>query len=306
MTDKISFNDGNFTTGMALSSPPSLTKTSTRANRFGPSSYAKLPSKTRPLPPTPSQPESSQQVSAQAKKESDVELPIISPPQMEVLTDSDDEEETQNPDEQIMTAEPLLKAFSMKNRTKTLVHTHVDGDQIIQVEETIDVTIPRLNTIFWIEVVEMAFFTSLIVISYLILGGVIVINNYIFLIVGSIISLIILSLHLFNIILYQRSYPDLSARHSKAIYFTAGTAIFTQIFTWLSLGRWIISYGFCCGTAENQPNPLDIANFTRFYLAYAVMFVLDVICLIFCYNNSIVAHMYPETSSVLNEDKKTK
>lgn len=294
MADKISFNNESYTTNIVSSS--SALQSSKKTNRFGPSSYSRLPTKTwKP-----------KQEQAQAKKETPIEqeLPIISPPQMEALTDEDEEEERD--DEQILTAEPLLNAFSIKNRTKTLIHTHIDGDEVVQIEETIDVTIPRFNTIFWIELVEMAYFTSLIVISYLILGGVIVINNYIFLIVGSIISLIILSLHLFNIILYQRSYPDLSARHSKSVYFTAGVAIFTQIFTWLSLGRWIISYGFCCGTSENQPNPLDIANFTRFYLAYAVMFVLDIICLIFCYVNSITAHMYPETSAVMSEDKKTK
>jgi hypothetical protein len=299
MAEKISFNNDSYTNNITLSSP--ITKPPTRSKRFGPSSYNKLPTKTWKAP---------EQVQAQAKKEPDqqpTELPIISPPQMEELTDTDEDEDvTEREDEQVLVAEPLLNAFSMKNRTRTLVHTHVDGDEIIQVEETIDVTIPRFNTIFWIEIVEMAFFTSLIIISYLVMGDIVVINTYIFLIAGSIISLIILSLHLFNIILYQRSNPDLSSRHSKAIYFTAGTAIFTQIFTWLSLGRWIISYGFCCGTAENQPNPLDITNFTRFYLAYAVMFVLDTICLIFCYANSITAHMYPETSGVLTEDKKTK
>ncbi len=247
-----------------------------------------------PAPPGPSQPPPPQ-------------LPPPIPP-MEYLTDEDEYEDESTINELIerQPTEPLLGTFSAKNRMRTLVHTHVDGEKIVAIHETIDITVPRSNFIFGLEVTEMIFFGAQVLIAYLVLGHDVAINNYIYLIVGSILALIILALHIFNLILYTRSYPDLSARHIIAISITCAIAAVTQVLTWFMLGRWIIAYGFCCGTSQNQPNPLDLANYVRFYLSYATMFILVLIALLFNYGYSIQAHMYPETSAALIEEKKRK
>jgi hypothetical protein len=232
--------------------------------------------------------------------------PLTPPPQMTMISDEDELETIPVKDVKFDKPEPLTNTYSTRNKLRTLIHTHMDGDAEVTIHETIDVTIPRTNFIFKLEIVELAFFVAQIIIAYLVVNQDIVINNYIYLIVGSICALIILVLHIFNIILYTRAHPDASARHVVSISITAGIAAVTQILVWFLLGRWIIAYGFCCGTSENQPNPLDLANYTRFYLSYGTMFDTLMIAVLFNYGYSIVSHLYPESSAALPDHRKKK
>lgn len=198
--------------------------------------------------------------------------------------------------------EPFIQNFPLNYRTKNIIYRFDKNGEPKISSTTIDISMTRFNSIFWIEIIEIMYAATILLISYLILGDFIQINNYIFLIVGSIISLIILSFHIFSLFFYNRGNPELSTRHNTALIITALVAVGAQIFIWLSLGRWIITYGICCETSQNQPNPLDIANYTRFINSYTIMFVLSIIMISFGYPRSIVCHLYPEVSMI--ESKK--
>jgi heme/copper-type cytochrome/quinol oxidase subunit 2 len=112
-------------------------------------------------------------------------------------------------------------------------------------------------------------------------------------IVGSILSVVVLLVHIFaGIKIWARS-SDMSHTHVFNISMPICTGIiFLAIAFWV-LGRWVSKYCTCCETAACQPDPLDFTNVARFHIAWTIMVIVNVIWL-YTVMRALFSHMYPE------------
>ena len=175
---------------------------------------------------------------------------------------------------------PLINENDLKNNTRKVVY--------------IDANVPKYGMLFWVEIIQIIWMTTTSIVGLLVLTHAVVINNYVFLISGALLTLILCSLQVFLYFVQVNKYPNLSR---EGYYNEIGTAVVTtfvmEVFTWLSLGIWIRDFAICCDQANCQPNPADINNFTRFYLSYILLMTLPLVTMVWVYPRSIAAHLNP-------------
>ena len=176
-------------------------------------------------------------------------------------------------------------------------------DNNVRRVDYINANVPKYGMLFWIEIVQIIWMTTTSIVGLLVLTHAVEINNYVFLIAGALLTLILCSLQVFLYFVQKNKYPSLT---NEGYYNDIGTCVVVtfvmEVFTWLSLGIWIRDFAICCDQANCQPNPVDINNFTRFYLSYILLMVLPLVTMIWVYPRSIIAHLNP--TMIYNYSKK--
>ncbi len=185
--------------------------------------------------------------------------------------------------------QPLLSQNDLKNHVRMV--TYKDAD------------VPIYGMLFWIEIIQVIWMTTTSIIGILVLTHSVVINNYVFLISGALLTLIFCTIQVMLFFAQVNKYPNLS---KEAYYNDIGTCVAVtfvlEIFTWLTLGIWIRDFAICCDTANCQPNIADFNNFTRFYDSYLILTSLPLVTMLWVYPRAIAAHMNP--TLIYNYSKK--
>jgi len=226
----------------------------------------------------------------------------INPPSVEIDLDDRDAETENFLNLNFDNFTQLSKNSAHKKFEEGLVNDNEIRNNVRQVVY-IDQNVPKFGVLFWIEVFQIVWMTTTTITGFLVFTNSVVINNYIFLIVGSLITLVSCSLQVFFFFIQIQKYPNLS---KETYYNDIGTTVVVtfvlEIFAWLSLGIWIRDFGICCDQSGSQPNPFDPNNFNRFYLSYLLLMILPLVAMIMVYPRSIAAHMNP--TKVYNITKK--
>lgn len=188
--------------------------------------------------------------------------------------------------------------FTRKKRSQKKTESPLlkDSELTFNVREVkyLDLNIPKYNFLFWIEVIQILWIITITIIGIMILTNSIVINNYWYLIIGTIITGVLCALQVFGYIIHQNSYPNLSRdNYFNDILTNVVTTLIAQVFAWLGLGIWIRDFAICCDISKCQPNIADPNNFDRFYLSYLILTTLPFLTMIWVYPRSICAHLNP-------------
>lgn len=236
------------------------------------------------LPP-PSLPASS--------SESPVANPFVLPPttvsddESEELLDSDEQtDDDSEEDDEIIERDiaTFISERSIENRTK-------------EVTFKIDLTLPRFGVLFWIQVVKVALMVTVIIIAYLVASGIAAINNFLYLIFGSVLTLFICGFDVLYLSTYSSRNSNLAYDHLGTLWWSAIFTILTMIVSWFELGRWLLVYASCCDFDDSQPIPGNLVNFIRFIGSYTVMLVFPAVNLVVFTPRVFTAIMYPLTTA---------
>jgi len=203
----------------------------------------------------------------------------------ELLRSDEDETDESTDEEELQERETVtfLNERSLENRTK-------------EVTTRVDLTLPRYGVLFWIQVFKVALMVTVIIIAYLVGTGISAINNYLYLIFGSILTLIICGFYLIYLITYSMRNPNLAYDHTGTLWWSAIFTALAMLVSWFELGRWCIVYASCCGFDGSQPVPGNLVNFIRFVGSYAIMMVFPAVPLSIFTGRVFTAVMYPLTT----------
>jgi hypothetical protein len=154
------------------------------------------------------------------------------------------------------------------------------------------------------DIVSICMYLSFAIVSGLVAAtGADEINTYIYLIIGTVTNgLITLGAHLPMSVYYwmKRKQHGLTHQHLISTTLPLIVSIPIMIFGWFGLGRWISSFGSCCGLDENQPNPANAEEYNNFVWAHASLAVASLIALMY-FPFSIWAHLYPEVDVEMHD-----
>lgn len=154
------------------------------------------------------------------------------------------------------------------------------------------------------DIVSICMYASFAVVSGLVAAtGADEINTYLYLIIGTVLNgIITLGAHLPMSVYYwmKRKQYGLTHHHLISTTLPLVVSIPVMIFGWFGLGRWISSFGSCCGLDENQPNPANAEELNQFVWAHASLAVASLISFMY-FPFSIWAHLYPEVDVEIHD-----
>lgn len=155
-----------------------------------------------------------------------------------------------------------------------------------------------------LDVVSICMYMSFAVVSGMVAAtGAAEINTYLYLIIGTVINgLITLGAHLPMAVFYwmKRGQYGLTHHHLISTTIPLVVSIPIMIFGWFGVGRWISSYGVCCGLDDNQPSPLNTEEYNQFVWGHASLAVASLIAFMY-FPMSIWAHLYPEVDVEISD-----
>ncbi len=147
---------------------------------------------------------------------------------------------------------------------------------------------------FWITIVELTMAIAFMFVGALVVSDAFDVNTYVFVIVGSILSVVvILFIHVSAIIKTWSRSSGMSHTHFNTVTAPVIAGIIVQGVSFFCLGLWVSDNCTCCETANCQPDPLDFAGLTRFYVSWAILIGLNAVWALFVYR-ALIAHIYPE------------
>lgn len=214
-----------------------------------------------------------------------------------VSDEDDDTEELLNSDDDLYTSDDEDEDDILERETITFLNERSLENRTKEVTFKVDLTLPRFGLLFYIEVTKVALMVSIIILAYIVGTGIAAINNYDYLIAGSVLTLLICGMNVVYMIVYSMRNPNLAYDHIGTLWMSAIFTALAMIVAWFELGRWDIVYATCCDFADTQPVPADLVNFIRFYGSYALMLVLSAIVLVVFTGRVFVAIMYPLTTA---------
>lgn len=225
-------------------------------------------------------------------------LPIPSPPPPTYVSDDDDESEEEliGSDDDIYTSSEDEDDLLERDTISFLNERSLENNNK-EVTFKIDLTLPRYGLLFYIEVIKVALIVSVIVVAYLVGTGIVAINNYDYLIAGSLVTLVVCGMNVVYMLVYSMRNPNLAYDHIGTLWMSAIFTSLVMIVAWFELGRWDITYATCCDFSQTQPIPGDLVNIIRFYGSYAVMLVFPAIVLVVFSGRVFTAIMYPLTTA---------
>lgn len=198
-------------------------------------------------------------------------------------SDEDETDETTDEDElQERETVTFLNERSLENRTKEVI-------------TRVDLTLPRYGLLFWIQVLKVALMVTVILIAYLVGTGIAAIDNYLYLVLGSIATLLICGFDIIYMITYSMRNQNLAYDHTGTLWWSAIFTALAMLVSWFSLGRWCIVYA-TWGFDGSQPVPGNLVNYIRFVGSYAIMMVFPAVPLIIFTGRVFTAVMYPLTT----------
>ena len=162
----------------------------------------------------------------------------------------------------------------------------------------IDLSLPRSGLMFWIEILKVALMVQIIVIGLLISVQLIEINNYLYMIIDSIFTLLICGLNLGYLFIYNMRNKNLAYDHIGTLWSSAVFTAGVLTLVWFSFGRWLYVYAICCNSvAQTQPDPTDLVNFISYYGSVSLQIILPTISLVVYSSRAFIAIKYPLTTA---------
>lgn len=269
----------------------STSSSSARTSTTRPSVFDRRRFQRQPQQKTPSEPTISSQPS----------IPIAnplstSPPTTKVSDDDESEEELLKSDEDQEDEEETDEDELYERETVKFLNERSLENRTKEVTTRVDLTLPRYGVLFWIQVFKVSLMLTVIIIAYLVGSGISAINNYLYLILGSIATLFICGFDLIYLITYSMRNPNLAYEHTGTLWWSAIFTALALLLAWFQLGRWCIVYAECCGFEQSQPVPGNLVNFIRFEGSYADMMILAAAPLIVFTGRVFTSVMYPLTT----------
>jgi fumarate reductase subunit D len=152
----------------------------------------------------------------------------------------------------------------------------------------------RFQILFWITIIELLLCAIFIFVGILVISDTFDNNNYLFTIIGSVTSaVVVLFLHGFAVIRMWSRSSRMSHNHNREVRMPFFFGIVLLALGFFTLGRWISDNCTCCATSDCQPDPANFEELVEFYAAWAVMTFMNVAWL-FTIVRALFAHIYPE------------
>jgi hypothetical protein len=161
--------------------------------------------------------------------------------------------------------------------------------------------------LFWITVAELAMALIFALISVLVLSDTYENNNYLFTVIGSILSVVIVMiLHGCSMIRSWSRSSKMSHNHNTKVRMPFFFGAFLLGVGFFVMGRWVSDNCDCCSTSECQPDITDFDNFVEFYAAWGTMLFVNIVW-IHSIIPALIAHINPEEKVPTTSDpRKTK
>jgi fumarate reductase subunit D len=152
----------------------------------------------------------------------------------------------------------------------------------------------QFQILFWITMIELLMCVIFIFVGILVISDTFDNNNYLFTIIGSVASaVVVLFLHGFAVIRMWSRSSRMSHNHNREVRMPFFFGIVLLALGFFTLGRWISDNCTCCATSDCQPDPANFEELVEFYAAWAVMVFMNVAWL-FTIVRALFAHIYPE------------
>jgi hypothetical protein len=153
-----------------------------------------------------------------------------------------------------------------------------------------------------VTIIELCMSISFMIVGALAVSETFQMNTYIFTIVGSITSVVVVLFVHFTALLkmWARS-SMMSHEHMLIVTLPVASGIILLGISFLILGVWVSDNCTCCNTADCQPDPLDFKSVARYFIAWAVLVVMNAIWA-YTIVQALLAHMYPEMKVPITSD----
>jgi len=147
---------------------------------------------------------------------------------------------------------------------------------------------------FWLTIIELCMAVAFAVTGAFAVSDTITINTYVFVIVGSIMSVVVVVfVHICAIVKMWARASDMSHDHMFTVTLPVFTGIFFLAIGFLVLGKWVSDYCTCCETANCQADPMDFTSVAKYHVAWTIFVVTNVVWS-YTIVRALFAHIYPE------------
>lgn len=192
-------------------------------------------------------------------------------------------------DEHELTKAMLEVNPELKGLTSNDLSYYLKQEPSIVVRHEIKIGSLLDNYMFWFDIIMILFCLTNIIMSMLLAMDSIIINNYIFLIVFSIIVALIIIAYSVLYFLKYKQHPEYSKVYFETLFSSFSLFAIVSIVFAIFLGQWINRYQTINDRGADKSNPIE---YNQYVLVYSVNMVFYSIALCF-FPATIFTHIYP-------------